>query len=79
MEIYKDIDKDSGVKSFKIENDNITVKFKSPNKLGHTTYKYSYKKAGIQNVEEMKKLAMQGDGLNAFINQNVRKEYDSRW
>lgn len=79
MEVYKDIDNDSGVASFKIDNDSIIVKFKESNKFGHNTYKYSCRKAGISNVEQMKRLAVLGDGLNAFINQNVRKDYDSRW
>jgi len=79
MEIYKDIDNDSGVASFEIDDDSITVKFKEANKLGHTTYKYSNRKAETNNIEQMKKLAILGDGLNAFINKNVRKEYDSRW
>ena len=39
-------------------------------------YTYSYKSAGVENVEQMKKLARQGYGLNSFINKNVKYDYE---
>lgn len=60
MQIYADIDRDSGVMGFEIEDTSITVYFKGTSR----PYIYSYRKAGIQHVEEMKRLALAGDGLN---------------
>ena len=70
MERYKDIDGDSGVAGYEIGPDYIRVQFKDS-----SVYLYTYVSAGTTNIETMKKLAMAGDGLNAFINKNVRKRY----
>ena len=72
MEIYRNLGDDSGVDSYEIGNDYITVKFTKT----YRTYTYSYAKAGENNVEEMKNLAINGSGLNAFINKYVRNLYD---
>ena len=72
MERYKDIDGDSGVTGFEIGNDYIKVWF------NNDWYSYTYASAGSQNIEQMKKLAKAGDGLNAFINKYVRKRYESK-
>jgi hypothetical protein len=71
MQIYADIDRDSGVYGFEIEDTSITVWFKK----GGKPYVYSYASAGQNNVEHMKKLAMAGEGLNAYINKHVKKLY----
>jgi hypothetical protein len=71
MQKYKDIDGDSGVKAYEYGSDYIVVQFKSG-----SSYRYTYRSAGSQNVEYMKKLADSGDGLNAFINKNVRNDYE---
>ncbi|MFZ7119380.1 MAG: hypothetical protein ACOWWH_00325 [Eubacteriaceae bacterium] len=71
MQNYKDIDGDSGVRAYKYGDDYIVVQFKSG-----SPYRYTYRSAGSQNVEHMKKLADAGDGLNAFINKNVRNDYE---
>ena len=57
---------------FEIEDTSITVYFKGTSR----PYIYSYRKAGIQHVEEMKRLALAGDGLNEYINDYVKKSYD---
>ena len=44
MQIYADIDRDSGVMGFEIEDTSITVYFKGTSR----PYIYSYRKAGIQ-------------------------------
>jgi len=74
MENYKNLDGDSTVMQYEIGNDYIIVKF-SDGKY----YKYSYASAGSVNVEQMKKLATYGEGLNSFIMKNVRKNYESSW
>lgn len=71
MEIYKDIDHDSGVYGYEINADSITVWFKD----GGKPYVYSYGSAGQLHIENMKELAVAGDGLNSYINRNVRFNY----
>ncbi len=70
MERYRDIDGDSGVAEYESGNEYIRVRFKDG-----SVYIYTYASAGTNNIEEMKRLAAAGDGLNAFINKNVRKRY----
>ena len=70
MTKYLDIDNDSGVEAYEISSDRISVKFK-----GGSVYIYSYQSAGKENIEHMKKLAKSGEGLNSFINLNVKYKY----
>lgn len=76
---YKNISNSSNVSSYQLGQDFIVVKFKTAGKDGCTTYKYSYRSTGQENVEHMKKLATQGFGLNTFINKNVKKLYEQNW
>jgi hypothetical protein len=69
---YSDTDKDSGVHSFEIADTSITVWFKGTDR----SYTYSYHTAGQHHIEQMKRLAQRGDGLNEYINDHVRKSYD---
>ena len=71
MERYRNLNRDSGVFSFEIGVDYIKVVFTTG-----AEYTYSYTKAGRAHVEDMKRLAKQGAGLNAYINKNVRKLSD---
>jgi len=41
-----------------------------------SVYRYSYESTGRENVEEMKRLAAQGHGLNSFINRRVKYLYE---
>lgn len=70
MERYRDIDGDSGVSGYEIGTDFIRVQFSTG-----AIYLYTYASAGAQNIEQMKELAAAGDGLNSFINRNVRSRY----
>ena len=71
MQRYRDIDHDSGVHGFEINDSSITVKFSgTPRK-----YTYSYASAGQNHVENMKRLALAGEGLNAYINKNVKYKH----
>ncbi|WNJ80709.1 hypothetical protein RJE46_05570 [Cedecea neteri] len=72
MEIYKDINNDSGVRGYELGNTFIKVWFDGTAR----DYTYSYASAGADNVEKMKKLAVSGDGLNAFINHFVKFKYE---
>ncbi|SKC18901.1 hypothetical protein SAMN05216168_2800 [Kosakonia radicincitans] len=72
MQHYKDLDHDSGVVGYEIGDTHITVWFDGTAK----SYTYSYKGAGVEHVEKMKKLADAGEGLNAYINKFVKFKYD---
>lgn len=67
MERYRNSNGDSGVAAYEIGADYILVKF---TKGG--TYSYSYRKAGQRYVDEMKRLAQRGRGLNSYINKTLR-------
>ncbi|PLY09981.1 MAG: hypothetical protein C0626_07265 [Arcobacter sp.] len=73
MTTYKDINGDSGVLRYKINNDKIIVEFK-----GGSQYLYTYASAGQTHIEKMKVLAQNGDGLNSYINKYVKKQYESK-
>ena len=51
-------------------NDYVRVKFSDG-----SIYRYTNGSAGSHNIKAMKRLARQGQGLNAFINTTVRKNY----
>lgn len=72
MERYRNSGGDSGISSYEIGTDFIIVKFTGT----FRTYRYSYRKAGQHHVENMKRLARSGSGLNGYINRYVKKLYD---
>jgi hypothetical protein len=73
MEQYKNLGGDSGVSGYTLGDKNITVQFKDG-----MTYKYTSTSAGINDIREMSDLATCGEGLNEYINRNVRKNYESK-
>lgn len=73
MPRYADLDGDSSVVRYEIQDDSITVEFQDG-----SAYLYTYASAGRSNVERMKALAKRGDGLNSFIQKNVRKRYERK-
>lgn len=72
MEIYKDINNDSGIYGFEINTTCITIWFHGANR----SYTYSYQSAGENRVEDMKRLAQEGDGLNSYIMRYAKKLYE---
>lgn len=70
MQRYQNINGDSGIESFEIGDDFIGVRFNDQD-----VYLYTYKSAGSDNIEQMKKLAQNGRVLCSFINQYVKKHY----
>lgn len=70
MERYRNLGGDSGVFACEIGSDFIRVQFSDG-----AVYLYTYVSAGSQNIEQMKKLARRGQGLNSFVNRVVRKAY----
>lgn len=71
MIAYRDVDGDSGVLAYEFGVDYIDIQFKGTSRI----YRYSYQSAGRENIETMKVLAKNGDGLNSFINKNVKYLY----
>ena len=70
MKRYRNRGGDSGVVAYEIGPDSITVKFSDG-----SIYLYTYQSAGSANIEHMKRLAIDGEGLNNFINRCVKKSY----
>lgn len=70
MTKYSNKGRDSGILAYEISLSEISVKFSDG-----SVYRYSYDSAGRDNVEQMKKLAQQGEGLNSFINKYVKFKY----
>ncbi|MBN1332067.1 hypothetical protein JW978_04260 [Candidatus Dojkabacteria bacterium] len=70
MEQYRNVDGDSGIAAFETGPDYIRVQFSDA-----SVYLYTYGSAGSHSIEEMKRLAVGGDGLNAYINKYARKKY----
>ena len=75
MPTYQNLNGDSGIVSFELGADWIEVRFQRGKEL---VYRYTYASAGSTHVEEMKKLAQSGAGLNEYINRFVAKLYESK-
>lgn len=73
MERYRNLGGDSGVVAYELGNTSIKVQFRDG-----SVYLYTYESAGVSNIEHMKQLAVQGQGLNSFISRVVRKGYASK-
>ena len=73
MKPYLNLHGDSGVTAYDTEDDSITVEFKDGG-----MYKYTYESACPDQVEEMKKLAHEGAGLNSYINKYTRDLYEEK-
>jgi hypothetical protein len=70
MQQYQNLGGNSGVSAYEIGPDFIRVRFSTG-----AVYVYTYASAGSNNVEYMKQLARNGQGLNSFIQTNVRNSY----
>ena len=73
MERYADVDGASGVAAFEIGGSYILVEFKDG-----SVYEYTTLSAGRVNIDYMARLAREGNGLNSFINTNVKKRYSRK-
>ena len=69
---YLDITGTSNVAYYEIGKAFIEVCFNGTTR----SYRYSYEKAGRVHVENMKRLARSGHGLNGYINRYARFLYD---
>ena len=70
MEIYSDRGLDSGITHYEIGHESIAIRFRHGG-----TYVYTSASAGGYHIQNMQKLARQGDGLNAYINDHVSDRY----
>lgn len=66
MHRYKNLSPKSGVTHYAIGKDFIEVKFKDNDAI----YIYNYSLNGNEHIEEMKRLAMNGQGLSTYISQH---------
>lgn len=73
MKTYRDLNNDSGITAYEISDNSIAVRFKTG-----AVYLYNYSSTGITDIEEMKKLAESGDGLNSYIGRKVKGNYAKR-
>lgn len=73
MERYRNLGGNSGVAAYEIGDDCITVQFRDG-----SLYLYNYQSTGISDIEQMKTLALAGQGLNSFISRVVKKRYASK-
>lgn len=73
LQRYRNRHRDSGVTAFEIGEDYIKVEFAEG-----ALYLYTHAKPGPDRVEQMKNLALAGQGLSTYISRNVREEYASR-
>lgn len=76
MVTYANYGGDSNVEAYQIDRDCILVKFKG---AGACHYLYTYRSCGQANIERMKGLAQQGEGLNSFIMRYVKNDYESKY
>jgi hypothetical protein len=70
---YKNLGGDSGVIAYEIGPNSIKVQFRDG-----SIYLYDYTSPGMNDVEQMKNLAMRGEGLNSYISRVVRKRYAAK-
>lgn len=73
MERYRDSTGNSGIAAYAIAKNSIEVEFKDGG-----LFLYDVRSTGRANIEEMKKLARAGNGLNTFINRFVRDRYAAK-
>ena len=62
MEPYKNSSGDSKVTAYRLKPEGITVQF-----TGGAVYEYDYRHTGEKHVENMKQLALAGEGLGTYI------------
>ena len=70
MELYGNLNGNSGVSYYEIGLDFIRVQFHGP-----AIYVYDHMRPGRPYVEHMKSLAVAGRGLGTYINEYVQKSY----
>lgn len=67
MEKYKNTNRTSGVEGYEIADESITIQFNTG-----ALYLYNNVRPGIAYVEMMKRLAINGSGLNSLISREIK-------
>lgn len=70
MEIYKNLNGNSGIKAYKILSESIEIQF-----ADGSIYLYNYEVNGARTIEIMKGLAELGIGLTTYINREVKDQF----
>jgi hypothetical protein len=73
MERYRNLGGDSGVRAYALRDDSIVVEFQDGSR-----YVYDHRTTGRAEVEQMKRLAILGKGLTAYINKHVRDRFAAK-
>ena len=63
MKRYGNLHGNSGIDAYEVGADFIRIRFTNGG-----VYRYTYDSAGEDDIEEMKELAKEGEGLTRFIN-----------
>lgn len=74
MTEYQNYGGNSNVIAYELGDDYIDVQF-----ADYSVYRYSYRSAGVNNVEEMKERALSGAGLNSYIMRYCRTLYERKY
>ena len=73
MQTYKNLGGNSGISAYEIFDDYIAIQFSDG-----SIYEYSKMSAGSDNIEQMKILACNGQGLNSFVMRKVRTKFSAK-
>ena len=73
MPAYRNASGNSGVITYEVGENSITVRFRDG-----SIYLYDHRKPGIEAVNRMKSLAERGEGLNSYISSHVRNNYAAK-
>ncbi|MFD1259025.1 hypothetical protein ACFQ3S_19635 [Mucilaginibacter terrae] len=73
MTRYKNQHGNSGVLAYEIGEDSIAIQF-----VRGDSYLYTYRKPGKTQVDQMKVLAAQGEGLSTYISRVVKGRYEEK-
>lgn len=69
MQKYKNLGGNSSIQGYEFKPDGIEVYY------SNGAYLYNFERPGQVHIENMKKLAEIGKGLNSYIQTHVRKNY----
>ena len=66
---------EGGVAKYALLKDGIVLMFKD----NEHYYLYTFTTPGIEQVEQMTEKAKQGEGLNTYVTQCIKKNYADKW
>ena len=73
MTKYKNLSGESGIMSYELGSDFIRIQFEDKE-----IYLYTENSTGAEHIAKMKELAEKGRGLNTYINQHVRGNFEKK-